>query len=78
MSEVGTKYILEYRYDSENDDDWREEDVFNSPRDAHFTFTQHVKTYNHITARVRKVRYVTEEEVIAFFQPISSEEYDDE
>ena len=78
MSEVGTKYILEYRYDNETDNDWREEAVFNRPSDAHSAFTEHVKMYLHITTRVRKVRYVTEEEVIASFQPISSEEYDDE
>lgn len=78
MSEVGTKYILEYRYDNENDSDWREEDVFNNPTQAHCAFTDHVKTYAHIIARVRKVRYVTEESIIASFQPISSEEYEDE
>lgn len=75
MSEVGTKYILEYRYDSETDSDWREEAVFNNTTDAHCAFTQHVNEYPHIILRVRKVRYITETNVIARFEPISSEEY---
>ena len=72
-----TKYILEYRYDNETDNDWREEGVFNNTTDAHFAFTAHVKDYPHITLRVRKVRYIPEESVIANFSPISSEEYQD-
>lgn len=75
MSEVGTKYILEYCYDG---DGWREDAVFNSTVDAHHAFTDHVKEFPHITARVRKVRYITEEDIVANFQPISSEEYDNE
>ena len=77
MSEVGTKYILEYRYPLEDTDEWREEDVFNSVTDAHREFTAHVNEYPHIIARVRKVRYVQEEDVVAIFQPISSEEFED-
>ena len=75
MSEVGTKYILEYRYDCETASDWREEAVFNSATEAHFAFTEHVRDYPHIILRVRKGKYVKEEDVIASFQPISSEEY---
>lgn len=75
---INTKYILEYRYDFEDDNDWREEAVFNDVGDAHRAFNDHVKTYSHAMTRVRKVRYVQEEDVIAVFQPISSEEYDNE
>lgn len=74
---IDTKYILEYRYDNEHDDAWRQEDVFNNVPDAHRAFSEHVKNYVHIIARVRKVRYVTEEKVVASFNPMSSEEYDD-
>ena len=75
---IDTTYILEYRYDSESDDDWREQDVFTDVREAHREFTAHIKEFNHIIARVRKVRYVLDESVIASFNPISSEEYSDE
>lgn len=70
-----TKYILEYRYDNETDSDWREEAVFDSTTDAHFAFTEHVRDYPHIILRVRKVKYIEETNVIARFEPISSEEY---
>jgi hypothetical protein len=72
---IDTKYILEYRYE---DEAWIVESEFNRACDAHFAFSDHVKTYSHTIARVRKVRYVEEESVVATFQPISSEEYEDE
>ena len=74
---IGTKYILEYTYNIESDD-WREEGEFNRTDDAHLAFIAHVKEHPHITLRVRKVRYVLEEHTVASFQPISSEEYEDE
>lgn len=73
-----TKYILEYRYDIECDADWREESVFDTVSEAHSEFTLHVKKYPHIIARVRKVKYIEETNVIARFEPISSEEYSDD
>ena len=76
---IDTKYILEYSYGSAHSDgdDWREEDVFNSPADAQRAFMEHVKDYSHTRARVRKVRYVTEEDVIAAYQPIRNSEFED-
>ena len=76
MSEVGTKFILEYTYES--GDEWRTDDVYNNPWDAQHHFSNHVKTFPNIMARVRRVRYITEEDIVASFQPISSEEYDNE
>lgn len=73
---IDTKYILEYRYADAPDNGWREEDVFNCARDAHFAFTKHVNRYVHIEARVRKVRYIAEEEIVGEFRPISSEDYE--
>ena len=73
-----TEYILEYRYDHYESDDWQEEAVFDDVADAHMAFTDHVREYTHTIARVRKVRYVQETNVIARFEPISSEEYSNE
>ena len=72
---MSTKYILEYRFDGSFEDDWREEACFNSPSEAQEAFIEHVKDYSHTLARVRKVRYIVEEEVIAAFNPISADEF---
>ena len=71
-----TTYILQYKYDEEGPDAWRVEDVFYSALDAHLAFTQHVKDFAHITARIVKVHCIKEENTVASFQPISSEEYE--
>ena len=70
-----TTYILQYRYDCEGDDAWRQEEIFNCPTDAHFAFTKHVQEFPHIILRVLKVATVREESTIASFNPISTDEY---
>ena len=72
-----TKYILEYRYEGSEDNDWRVEDEYSSPADAQRGFTEHVRSYAHIMARLRKVVYTPQESVVADFRPMFSDEFDD-
>jgi len=72
MSE--TKYILEYTYVEDNE--WRFEDEFSSGNDAHHAMLEHIKSFNHIKMRVRKLKYVAEESVVGEYTPIASGDYE--
>ena len=74
MTDGGTKYILEYRYGS--DEEFRFEAEFNYASDAHEALVTHIDTWKHIEVQVRKVTYVAEERVVGHFQPIDSGDYE--
>ena len=72
-----TKYILEYRYDTD-ESDWIFDSEFESATQAHYALVDHVAEYKDIECRIRKVKKIETEEVVGHFMPISSEDYDDE
>lgn len=76
MTDMGTKFILEYRY--ETGEEFRFESEFNYALDAHHALIEHVERWPHIEVQVRKVQYVSEESVVGNYQPITSEAYGDE
>lgn len=74
MTDVGTKYIVEYRYGS--DEEFRFESEYNMARDAHDALTTHIDMWPHIEVRVRMVKYVSEERVVGKYKPIEAGDYE--
>ena len=74
MTDVGTKFILEYRY--ENGDEFRFESEFNSACDAHCALVGHVERWPHIEAQIRMFKYVSEEKVVGKYKPIEAGDYE--
>ena len=68
------KFIMEYRYES--DDEWRFEDEFACGSDVHRALTEHVEQWKHIEVRVRKIKTVTTEEEVGRYRPIRAEDYE--
>lgn len=67
-----TTYILEYIYDE--DAEWRFDSEYESVSDAQIALAKHVKTYNFIKTRVRRVKKVTEESIVGQYNPIIVED----
>ena len=65
---MNTKYILEYKYDE--DTEWRFEAEYDLVSDAHHNLTKHIKAFNFIHVRVRRVEYITEESIVGQYQPV--------
>ncbi len=63
-----TKYILEYRY--EEDTEWRFEAEYDLVSDAQYNLTRHIKAFNFIHVRVRRVKYIAEESVVGEYHPV--------
>lgn len=70
-----TKFILEYRY--EEDDDWRFEAEYEFLSDAQEAYTSHIKVFNFIRVRVRKVKYVEETSIIGEYAPLDAGDNDE-
>lgn len=68
-----TKYILEYRFD--NDEEWITQTEYGDLSLIQEAYITHIATYNHAQCRIREVKYVEETRVLGEFQPISMEEY---
>ncbi len=63
-----TKYIVEYKY--EDDTEWKHEDEYYLPSDAHRRLVEHVKTFSYIHVRVRQVKYIEQESIVGEYQPV--------
>lgn len=70
-----TKFILEYRYEEE--DDWRFDDEFYSLSDAQHAYIGHIKSFNFIRIRVRRVKYVEESRIIGEYAALDAGDNDE-
>ena len=70
---MDTKYVLEYRFD--NEEDWMTQTEYSDLSLIQEAYITHIATYNHAQCRIREVKYVEETRSLAQFQPISMEDY---
>ena len=75
---IGTKYILEYRFDDLDGPEWRHEATYNSESDALDAYHNHTTTYKFSDCRVRRVRTVEEESIVGSYTAFREERNEDE